>query len=56
MTRLAVRSEAEADVAEACEWYEAQSPELAEEFLPAVEDGLTAARDPAALPIREQGA
>jgi plasmid stabilization system protein ParE len=43
--RFVVQPEAEADVAEAYNWYEAQSPGLGEEFLAAVDEALSAARE-----------
>jgi len=56
--RFIVRPEAEADMAEAYEWYETRSPGLGDDFLTAVEDGLVAVRqDPQRFPVvhREGG-
>ena len=43
--RFIVRAEAEADIAEAYEWYEAQSSGLGEEYLAAIDEGLAAIRE-----------
>jgi plasmid stabilization system protein ParE len=43
--RFIIRPEAESDIAEAYEWYEAQSSGLGAEFLAAVDEGLAAIRE-----------
>jgi len=50
--RFLVRAEAEADIAEAYEWYETRSPGLGDDFLAAFGEGLAAAREaPQRFPV-----
>jgi hypothetical protein len=44
--RFIVRPEAEADMAEAYDWYEERSPGLGNDFLAAVDEGLAAVGRP----------
>jgi plasmid stabilization system protein ParE len=49
---LSIRSEAEAEIQEAYDWYEAQRPGLGDEFLAAVRQALAAVeRSPRQYPI-----
>lgn len=54
---LIIRAEAELDIQEAFEWYEAQAPELGSEFIRAVDTCLSGiGRNPLAHPIIYQQA
>lgn len=53
--RLVVRLEAEADINEACAWYDARAVGLGDRFLDAVEAALTAVREsPQRLPEKHR--